>query len=146
MNSPQLLITLTPDRLGLQAELPGANGSRRVVSLSSKAFFSDCLRILLAQANLKVEIGLDGAPTQAQVRHWEQHGADHPSDRCPFCLEAGWVHFRPGSGQRRREQTQGDGSVKVRRLPAKGKARSGGGGQKRNLARKISASLEELGL
>lgn len=147
MTSPQLLITLTPDRLGLQAELPGTNGSRRVVSLSSKAFFSDCLRMLLAQANLKVEIGLDGAPTQAQVKHWEGHSAQAPSDRCPFCLEAGWVHSRAGR-EKPREHSVGDGSVKVRRLPAKGKARGGGGGggQKRILARKISASLEELGL
>jgi len=136
MTIPQLIITLTPDRLGLQAELPGVNGSRRVVSLGKSEFFSSCLRILRATADAKVEIGLDGAPTQAQVKHWDQHSPKAPSDRCPFCLAEGWVHSRP-RGAKRSEQTQGDGSVKVRKIAARGG---------RPLGRKISASLEELGL
>jgi hypothetical protein len=82
-NLPQVIVTLAPNGR-LIAELPGPNGARRKVDLAG-----DCeatlTRILQAQLRNRIEIGLDGAPTQAQTRHWERHSiwAD-PS--CPFCI------------------------------------------------------------
>ena len=69
MAIPQVIVTLSPQG-HLQAELPGANGSRRRVDLRADSAVKTLTRILQGQLQSKVEIGLDGAPTQAQVRHW----------------------------------------------------------------------------
>ena len=144
---PQLIITLSPDRSGLQVELPGANGSRRVVPLAGKQFYESCLRMLQAQAERKVQIGLDGAPTQAQVKHWERHSI-FPDDRCPFCLAEGRAgHARRGSWKPAREHTVGDGSIRVTRLPSAGPSAGQRSATGKRLSRKVEGKmLEELGL
>jgi hypothetical protein len=85
-NIPQVIITLSPQG-SLIIELPAANGARRQIDLSG-----DCeatlKRILQAQLRERVEIGLDGAPTAAQVRHWERHGK-WKDPQCRFCIAAG---------------------------------------------------------
>lgn len=133
---PQLIITLSPSQDGLQAELPGSSGSRRVVSFRQNDFAEDCLRILQGLARSTVQIGEDGAPTQAQVRHWERHEL-FPDPRCPFCRAEG--RAAPIRQPKTRPLTIpiGDGSVIVRRIKAKTR-----GGTKT----KLTASLEELGL
>lgn len=133
---PHLIITLTPDQAGLQAELPGANGSRRVCQLSRKDFAGDCLRILQGLARSAVAIGEDGAPTQQQVRHWERHEL-FPDSRCSFCRAEGRAAPAGTKTPKAYQQSAGDGSVTVRRIAAKGKARA---------KTKLTASLEELGL
>ena len=127
---PQLIITLSRDQASLQAELPGANGSRRVVALGSgEDFHSACLRILQAQARRHVEIGLDGAPTERQVKHWEHEA---PDPNCAFCKAEG----RIGRGRARIYSVgAGDGSVRVRKVKGKGKA-----------TLRTRLSLTELGL
>src|SRR6266851_2775095 len=121
---PQLIITLNLTRDGLQAELPGANGSRRVIALRGADFYESCLRMLKAQAESKIQIGLDGAPTQAQVKHWERHQI-WSDDRCPFCISEGRVS-RGKARAARYENTAGDGSVTVTRIPSRRARRAAG--------------------
>jgi hypothetical protein len=134
--TPQLIITLSPDQSQLQAELPGLNGSRRVCVLPRKNrdFIEACRRILQGLALGKVQIGLDGAPTSQQVRHWERHSM-FPDDRCPFCLDEKRVTSQRRQ-QRLSEHTVGDGSVTVRRVPSR----------KRGDGLKSATSALQLGL
>lgn len=133
---PQLILVLTPNQAGLQIELPGANGMRRVIPVSRGDKLQDvALRILQAQARQQIEIGLDGAPTSRQLLHWERHWM-FPDDRCPFCIAEGTAHRPSKRWQRASEHVVGDGSVTVRRVPPKG----------RPMRQKLSGSLESLGL
>jgi hypothetical protein len=50
-------------------------------------------RMLQGQLNSRVEIGLDGAPTQAQVRHWERHEI-WADPTCRFCIAERGLHPR----------------------------------------------------
>lgn len=84
---PQVLVTLSPDGQ-LIAELPGANGSRRRVELRRGCEAESLTRMLQAQLASQVAIGEDGAPTQAQVRHWERHSV-FADPRCPHCVHDG---------------------------------------------------------
>jgi hypothetical protein len=125
--TPQVLITLSPDG-SLIAELPGINGSRRQVPITS---LSSIRTILSAQLSRSpTTIGTDGAPTSGQVRHWEQH-TSIPDPQCPWCIaaEMGIDTSRAAHTRARRllqsQRAQsshpyhrvGDGSVKVRIIP-----------------------------
>lgn len=117
----------------LQMELPGAAAlGLRTVLLKPGKEAEGLRRVLEAQARSRAAIGEDGLPTRAQVRHWEQHST-FPSHSCPFCVSEGRAQgkrkARPGPA----EQTRGDGSVKVRVIPARPSLRS-------------KKSSEELGL
>lgn len=85
--APQLLVTLSPQG-ELVLELPGQQATRRQVICRDGEFAATCHRILEAQQADRTEIGHDGAPTQAQVRHWERHGT-WPDSHCRFCLAEG---------------------------------------------------------
>ena len=78
--TPQLIITLSPAG-AVQAELPGANGSRRVVPVHS---IDQIQRILLAQARGERGIGTDAEPTTAALIHWRDH-KDRNDRNCVFC-------------------------------------------------------------
>ena len=81
-----VLVSLRADG-GLQVELPATNGGLRLVPLrdTDASPIGDTLtRILLGLARDERAIGTEGAPTQAQVRHWERH-AIWPDDKCAFC-------------------------------------------------------------
>ncbi len=81
---PQIIVTLSPSG-ALIAELPGPNGARRQIELKSTEVESSLRRMLSAQQWQKVQIGEDGAPTAAQVKHWEKHSLwSDPS--CSFCI------------------------------------------------------------
>jgi hypothetical protein len=89
MSIPQVLITLAPNG-DLMIELPGKAGTRRKCEIKQQDNenynLRDTLRRMLhAQLNNKVAIGDDGAPTQAQVRHWERH-FPFGDDTCAFCI------------------------------------------------------------
>lgn len=132
---PQVLVTLTPSRDAIQAELPGANGMRRVIALGrNETIEATLLRILQAQSLRAVECGEDGSPTQAQVLHWERH-SEWPDDRCKFCKAEGRT-LRASERKARGIQLAGDGSVQVRRLVPKDK----------RLSNSLRQSAEELGL
>lgn len=87
--TPQVIVTLSPQG-GLVVELPGIMATRRKIELRTSEAGQSLLRILEAQAADQTEIGLDGAPTVAQVAHWERH-MDWPSDRCKFCIAEGRI-------------------------------------------------------
>ena len=84
---PQLIVTLTATG-ELAVELPGSQGTRRKVTLRVSEAGASLVRMLEAQAREGAEIGLDGAPTVAQVRHWERHSIG-PSTSCRFCIAEG---------------------------------------------------------
>ena len=130
---PQLLITLSLQG-GLVLELPGSMGTRRQVQVRDGELASTCHRILAAQLLEQTEIGLDGAPTQAQVRHWERHEI-WPSGTCPFCVAEGRATGTKKSS-RPLAEFRGNGTVEVRTIPvAKAKRRL-----------ETRKSIEDLGL
>lgn len=100
MSLPQIILTLAPGG-ELKAELPGANGSRRQILLQGPAEeqISALRRILQGQLASSVEIGLDGAPTEAQARHWQRHADAWGDPNCKFCLAEG--RFDGGRNRRR---------------------------------------------
>lgn len=144
--TPQLTLSLSPEGL-LQTELPGAFATRRKLPLQGDPATVLCTirTILEALGNDRTEIGQDGAPTEAQVRHWERHcgeGFQAQGDtRCRFCLEEG----RFGAPAQHRtirkplvyRTTEG---VEVRRIAAR---TSGLGPQVSRVEKKTA---EELGL
>lgn len=97
--TPQLIISLSPTG-GLTVELPGAMATRRKITLRPGDEAQTIQRILLAQLQDRNEIGLDGAPTQAQVNHWERHQI-WPSSSCRFCISEGRAK---GQAKRKRHQ------------------------------------------
>lgn len=134
--TPQVLVTLNPQG-ELTVELPGV-GTRRQIVCRDGEIAGTLHRILLAQALDRTEIGLDGAPTQAQVRHWERHEI-WPDSHCRFCLAEG--RARPDHGQgrtgRRRVLISECHGVEVRVI------KSGVQGQGQQRAKK---NAQEIGL
>lgn len=120
MSLPQIILTLAPGG-ELKAELPGANGARRQILLQGPAEeqISALRRILQGQLASSVEIGLDGAPTEAQARHWQRHSEAWGDPNCKFCLAEG--RFDGGRNRSRRkvielaQNGQGSEQVKIRR-------------------------------
>lgn len=114
--TPQLLITLDPTTGKLQAELPGTMATRRKLPLDTAQAGETLLRILNAQLEDRTELGTDGAPTKAQLRHWEDHG-QWPSSSCRFCLAEGLA--KPETARVRKaysvNQKRSDG-VEIRQL------------------------------
>ena len=85
MTSPSVNVSLSPAGR-LQIELPG-HGPDRVIELK----WTDAVdpaatikRVLKGLAQQQSSIGLEGAPTAQQVKHWESH-QQFPNDKCPFC-------------------------------------------------------------
>lgn len=109
---PQIIITLDPETNAIVAELPGFMATRRKVEVMD---LGTLRRMLDAQRENKAEIGQDGAPTQAQVRHWEDHGT-WPSERCRFCQSEG--RAKPSTERVRQAYTikRDPDGVEVRRL------------------------------
>ena len=71
-----VLVSLRADG-GLQLELPALDGTRPVP-------FNDLDTLVRVLHSEESRIGEDAAPTQAQVRHWEEH-RNRFDPRCPFC-------------------------------------------------------------
>lgn len=113
--TPQVLITLSP--LGnLQVELPGISPTRRTVILTDREAVATIKRILYGQLADKAEIGEDGAPTIAQVRHWEKHEVFSDSS-CRFCIAEGRT-FGPGR-PKRAHTIRKDSEVEISRISIK---------------------------
>lgn len=113
---PQLIVTLTPQG-ELAVELPGFMATRRKVLLRAKDAGETLLAMLNGQLKDQVEIGLDGAPTQAQVKHWERHQIWADS-HCRFCIAEG--RAKPDYGAQRQKRTtmvyKTPDGVEVRRI------------------------------
>lgn len=134
--TPQVLVTLSPQGT-LQAELPGPNGARRVCQLKPGQAERDLLEILHGQLARRVEIGEDGAPTQAQVKHWEEHG-QWPDSRCAFCRAEG-KSGTGGEGARKVKIIAQYAGVVIRQVPSKAR----GKGRRVDFSTK---GAEEMGL
>lgn len=104
----QAIVTLNAETQALQIELPGVNGYRRRVELRPGDSIENVLRVCLeGMAKKQYSVGEDGAPTSAQVRHWQRHGTARPhaegrieyftadgqigwgDPQCPFCQAEG---------------------------------------------------------
>ena len=91
VKQPRVFCTLNPETWELSIELPGPAG-RRLVALES----IETLREILVQQMSKIEamgpsrIGDRDEPTEAQVKHWEEHSRrnEHAKlhSNCPFCI------------------------------------------------------------
>lgn len=117
--TPQLLITLTPEGV-LAVELPGFQATRRQIILRSAEAGETLLRMLEAQARDQAEIGQDGAPTAAQVKHWERHSI-WKDRHCRFCIAEGTKpeYIRHGNAKRKKALVaKSRDGVEVRRMPA----------------------------
>lgn len=134
---PQLLLTLTPQG-ELAVELPGHQATRRQVVLRTAEAGASLLRMLEAQARQQCEIGLDGAPTERQVRHWERHET-WPDSHCRFCLAEGRAKpdFSPMRAKRRELLYKTPAGVEVRVIKT---------GAKGPMQQRTRKSAEDLGL
>jgi hypothetical protein len=117
-NLPQVIVTLAPNGT-LIAELPGPNGARRQVPLGKNPG-ETLTRILQNQLSNRTEIGLDGAPTQAQVKHWERHEI-WADPTCRFCIAERGLHPRqkPKATTQKPVVVSKSNGVEVRRLSDK---------------------------
>lgn len=135
MSNKTVSIRLSPQGQLLLA-LPGQQDTLRDIVVRKDDAGETLVRILMALEMDRTEIGLDGAPTQAQVKHWERHGV-WPDERCRFCLAEGRI--RPSVQRHRSTRTvyKDNTGVEVRIIAA------GKGGKKIQRARQ---SLEDLDL
>lgn len=117
MTIPQVILTLNPETGELQVELPGFMATRRKITLRESDAGASLKRILAAQAANRAEIGLDGAPTQRQVQHWERH-ATWPDGKCRFCVAEGRASFAVTRKPRPVVVATGRDGTVVRQLPA----------------------------
>ena len=121
--TPQVIVSLTPSG-GLKVELPGVGATRRSIDLRTSEAAETLLRILHAQVQGQTEIGLDGAPTGQQLRHWERHGT-WPDARCRFCLAEGRI--KPTVPRHKRaSEIVTHGEVRVQRVAPRVKGRAKG--------------------
>lgn len=116
MTIPQIIVSLLPDGQ-MCVELPGPSASRRKVELREGEVEQTLRRILEHQMLGEVEIGLDGAPTGAQVLHWERHGI-RPGPGCRFCMAEGRFASNGSTRTSRTILKRSDG-VEVRHIAAK---------------------------
>lgn len=110
---PQLLITLGPND-ELIVELPGTS-TRHKVELRSGEAEASLRRMLQAQRSDRCELGLDGAPSQAQVLHWERH-QQWADERCRFCIAEGRISGRSKRAAPKRERERRSDGVEIIRV------------------------------
>ena len=92
MANPSVEVRLADDG-GLELLLPGPMGRDRAIKLRDRYNeqgelvlnpLSIIRMVLVGLTEGKRNIGSQGAPTRAQVKHWTVHGKTKDS-RCPFC-------------------------------------------------------------
>lgn len=115
MTVPQIIVSLLPDGQ-MCVELPGPSASRRKVELREGEVEQTLRRILEHQMLGEVEIGLDGAPTGAQVEHWERH-QEWAKNGCRFCMDEG--RYASNGGKPSRMILKRSDGVEVRRVAPK---------------------------
>jgi hypothetical protein len=97
--------------------LAGPKGQDREVTLFGKeeTVCDTINRVLKARETGEYEIGEDGEPTEAQVRHWERHTI-WPDSQCPFCRAERRGLPTPDPRPRRGEIISDYGGVTIRRV------------------------------
>lgn len=88
---PRLFVTLNPTSLELMIELPGPSGRRLVAVHELETIRRELMDQLDCAENMRPStIGMDSEPTEAQVKHWEEHSKRSLSTKlhsnCPFCI------------------------------------------------------------
>lgn len=114
-----VVVSLAPDG-ELQLELPGVEGTSRIIPLKETSVVKPSAtirRVLQSIAQSQTAIGLDGAPTKAQVWHWERHQT-FPDIRCAFCQAEATVGraAKPHIFDARYARRDLGGGVEVRRV------------------------------
>lgn len=138
---PQLIVTITPQG-HLAVELPGHQATRRQVVLNEREAGASLLRMLEGQARDAAEIGLDGAPTSAQVKHWERHQI-WADAHCRFCIAEGRAKPDYSSMRKPRHQVvlkDSANGVEVRRL------KPGASGLSKKKQEVLSVNAKDIGL
>lgn len=110
-NIPQVIVTIDAEGQ-LVVKLPGLNGFMHSVVLNAADAGQTLTRILSDQCLRLAQIGDDGAPTQAQVRHWEQHSSTSNA-KCAFCQAEGLGASRQNQKQWELLCRNGDTEVRV---------------------------------
>jgi hypothetical protein len=124
VQTPQVIVTMNANG-GLNIELPSGPGARRKVELRAGFEGETLRRVLQEQLEGNISIGQDGAPTKAQVYHWEHHLDGFPSPRCSFCLSEGLIRGTP-KRQLRKVIISKSKDVEVRRMLPQVKPRKRG--------------------
>jgi hypothetical protein len=100
VKQPRIFCTLHPETNAIQIELPGPNGRRQPITVNN---LETIRNILMHQLELSrnadiLAIGEVGDPTEAQVRHWEDHANRNKTQKlqsqCPFCIAEGRAPVR----------------------------------------------------
>ena len=126
MAKASLIVSLGPDG-ELQIELPWSLSKEwRTIPLTATGAYSTIYNILQARARSETALGSDGAPTLAQVEHWEKH-AIFRCATCAFCKAEARV-MGIAFGPRRRpaeEKPKSDGKLLTKTVKAaKAKAKA----------------------
>ena len=123
----------------LMLALPGSLKDREI-PVTSLATISRVLRNIETG---EIDLGLDGAPTEMQVWHWEHHGVTK-STKCAFCRsELASEMIGRGRASRPAFRAVSGGDVTVRHIPTQPAAR-----RKCSSAPKVQSSgvsAEEMG-
>lgn len=95
-------------------------------------------RILKARETGDYEIGEDGEPTEAQVRHWERH-VIWPDSQCSFCRAERRGLPSPNQSPRRGTVISDYGGVTIRRVPTGASAKGS-----RKAKKGLTAQIEKM--
>lgn len=103
---PRVFCTLHPETGQVQIELAGSNGYRQLIEVKNLETIRQVLlhQAELARAGEPVSIGMTADPTEAQIRHWEDHSKRGRRARlqsnCPFCIAEAKAGVAPVSARK----------------------------------------------
>lgn len=125
-------VKLAPNGKDLTLEFLSEGGLKHDVPVTNPgALGSTLTSVLQTIRNGRVELGTDGAPTSAQVLHWEKHSSGWPVATCRFCLSASAEKEAKRKARGREMIARTGGGVQINRISerivrdATGKPRNG---------------------
>jgi len=117
---PYVFVTLNPETNEIQAELHEKGAAiRHVVKLTD---IDSLRRVLewrqdLIKYGRDMVMGEDGNPTEAQIRHWEDHAKRSHTTRlqsnCPFCIAEAKAESNKDGTKARKFDTRGNLIINV---------------------------------
>ena len=146
---PQVLLTLNAEG-SIVAEVPVTTGTpRKQVEITDLQQIRRLLSAQLAKPSPTLSRRIDPGAQSGQVRHWHEHHArNHRDSECPWCMAdelgidttyAGYRKAKRALNLARNVHKVGDGTVKVRIIPAKSSRLS-----KTDLNASISMNLDDM--